>query len=265
MSGFNHLFKLYVSGSTIWLCFPPRWTLAIIYPITILVFVIYGILNHGPLKKYQENLHNNTSHKYERVSSSPNNDSNSDKSRNSYWIKQVQFFFDVLPYFGYLFATFCSFHIAISSVLTTLSFPSSPFRIRDHFHYYRLSNDVGLILGGSEILMVSCFCPRWLDFFRIRKLWILVLLNVGHLVFFIFAAWYHFVPNVNVLLLLCATHGFIFGSTTVQVTVAVAEKFQNSHKKGLALNITFFGGSVGRLASELIGIFVEAHLRTALH
>ena len=169
MSGFNHLFKLYVSGSTIWLCFPPRWTLAIIYPITILVFVIYGILNHGPLKKYQENLHNNTSHKYERVSSSPNNDSNSDKSRNSYWIKQVQFFFDVLPYFGYLFATFCSFHIAISSVLTTLSFPSSPFRIRRSLPLLQAKQRRWIDLGWIRDIDGILFLPQMVGLLSYSK------------------------------------------------------------------------------------------------
>jgi len=53
----------------------------------------------------------------------------------------------------------------------------------------------------------------------------------------------------------------VFGSTTVHVLVAAADKFEHTDKKGLALNISQFGCALGRLASGLLGIFVEEYLR----
>jgi len=223
------------------------------------VFVCYGILNHGPLKKYQIKEHDHRNKQYTRLISS--NDQNIATKRYFYLMDKVRFLYDVFPFFGFTFISFCSFYLAMSSVLSTLTFPSSPFRVRDHYHYYRLCSDVGMVLGGSEVLVASCLCPSWLNFFRIRRLWIPVLLNVSHLMFFLFAAWYHFVPNVYVVLFLSGTHGFVFGSTTVHLLVGAADKFQNPHEKGLALNINELGCAVGRLVSGLLGIFVEEYLR----
>lgn len=231
-----------------------------LFPFTALVFVFYGILNHGPLKKYQIQDLPHKEAQYKQLSSSLDNSTNNRKSHPQ-WIGRLQFFSAVLPYFGYYFVNYCAYFLAVSSVLTTLSFPSSPFRIRDHYHYYRLVGDVGMVLGGSERMVVSCLCPSWLKFLRIRKLWILVLLNVSHLMVFLFASWYHFVPNVYIVLFLSGTHGLVFGSTAVHVVVAAADKFQNSHMKGLSLNITHLGCSLGRLASGLLGIYVEEYLR----
>lgn len=253
-----HIYVVCVAGSTIWMCMPPRLTVALIYPVTAVVFIFYGILNHGPLKKYQIQPEHHESLQYTQVSTS---DKNSRKQSHSYLIDRVQFLFDVFPYFGYFFVSYCSFYLASTSVLTTLTIPSSPFRIRDHYHFYKLSCDFGLVLGGLEIMVVSCCCPNWMNVVRVQRLWILVLVNVGHLAFFLFAAWYHFVFNVFILLVLCGTHGFVFGATAVHVLVAVADKYGSTNMKGFALNIVQTGCSVGRLFSGLLGIFVEEYLR----
>jgi len=250
---------LYNSGFTILLCVPPRIAVTIVYPINLLVFVFYGILNHGPLKKYQiENHHRDT--EYKRVSLE-DKDHNKQQRHHSTSIQLLQFLYVVFPYFGYYFISFCTLHIVTGSVLTTVSFPSSPFRIRDHYHYYRVCHDVGMVLGGSEVLVVSCLCPAWLSVFRIRRIWILALISVGHLMFFLFAAWYHFVPNVFILLVLCVTNGFVFGLINVHGMIEAADQFQDIYRKGLAINFVELGCAIGRLVSGLLGIFVEEYLR----
>lgn len=237
------------------MCLPPRLVVAVIYPFNLLVFIFYWILDHGPLKKYQIQYQEI---QYKEVSQREDNDS---KPNQSYPNGRLQFLVDVFPFFGYYFVTHVSFYLAIISVLTTIVFPSSPFRTRDHYNYYRISGDIGMILGGSEIMFVSCLCPGLLKFIRVRRLWIPILLNISHLMFFLLEAWYHFLPNVYVLLLLCCTHSFVFGSTTVNVLANAADKFPNTHVKGVALNITEFGAVVARLTSGLLGLFVEQYLR----
>jgi len=232
----------------------------IVYPINLLVFVFYGILNHGPLRKYQiEDYHRDTD--YKRVSLVPVDKDHSKQQRHSSSIELLQFLYVVFPYFAYYVITVSSFYLATGSVLTTVSFPSSPFRIRDHYHYYKVCHDVGMVLGGSEVLVLSCLCPAWLSVFRIRRIWILALISVGHLMFFLFAAWYHFVPNVYILLVLCVTNGFVFGLISVHSMIAAADQFQDIYRKCLALNAVELGCSTGRLVSGLLGIFVEEYLR----
>jgi len=246
-------------GATVWICESPRSTTAFIFPATLLLAIVYGILNHGPLNRHQIK-EIQQSPEYTAVSLVADEKVLKQESP-SLLLGRLQFIHDIFPLFGYSFVTFCSYYLAFSSILTTLTFQSSTFRIRDHYQYYKVTSDIGMVLGGSEIAIVSCLCPAWLSVFRIRRIWIPVLVNVGHLMFFLFAAWYHFVPNVYILLVLCVTHGFVFGSTIVHIVVAAADKFKCIHQRGLALSITELGCSLGNLVSSLLGIFVESYLR----
>lgn len=245
------------TGSTVWLCFPPRTTVAVIYPTGLLVVVFYAILNHGPLKKYQIQEHHRDTSQYKPITT----DMKDTKSKHSSCVSYFNFFLDVFPFLAYLFLNFLSFYLSTNSVLTTLTFPSASFRVRDHYQYYKFSGDVGTVLGGLELMLVSCLCPGWLTFFRIRRIWILVLINVSHLLFFLFASWYHFVPNVYIVLVLSATHGVLFGSIAVRTLAVCASSFTDSHDRGTAMSIVEIGSSIGRLVSGLVGIYVEDHLR----
>lgn len=239
------------------MCVSPHMTVAVIFPASLLLTVFYGILNHGPLKKYQiKEIHQRI--EYAAV---PEPDGKMSKQKVPYLLGRLQFLRDVFPLCGYFFVCFCSYYLAVGSVLTTLTFQNSPFRVRDHYHYYKITGDIGMVLGSCELMVVSCLCPGFINVFRIRRLWIFIPLNVGHLMFFLFAAWYHFVANIYILLVLCATHGLVFGLTCVHVFVAAANRFESTHEKGLALNITELGSSLGKLVSGMLGIFVEAYLR----
>ena len=122
-------------------------------------------------------------------------------------------------------------------------------------------HDGGRLLGGIELLLISCLCPQWINVSKIRKIWILVLLNVGHLLFFLVASWYHFVSSVYIVLILCFTQGILHGSTIVHSLASTADAFVDTTDKGIALGMVEVGPDLGRLAAGLLGLFIEKYIR----
>ena len=155
------------------------------------------------------------------------------------------------------------YFLAANSVLTTLAFPSAPFRARDHYQYYRLVADIGTFLGGMEMMMISYFCPCWKNDIspRYRTTSILLLGSIAHLLFFAFASWYRFVPSVYIILVLSFCHGVLYGSIAVRGLVHVGEYFANSKLKGTAMSMSTIGVGLGRAVSGFLGIFIEERMR----
>ncbi|EDO45680.1 predicted protein, partial [Nematostella vectensis] len=91
-------------------------------------------------------------------------------------------------------------YLIIQAVITTIAFTNAPFPPRDHYQYY-----IFVFLGGE------LFGRSWIPRLIIRRLWILALVEIAHLVFFAFAAWYRFLPSVAIPLILAFTAGVIIG------------------------------------------------------
>jgi hypothetical protein len=177
-------------------------------------------------------------------------------------IHELVLLFKMFPLIGYAYVgNFCT-HLTMTAVLSTLTFPSSPFRPRDdHFQYYRLLSDAGMLFGGMGSLLVSCLCQKWMEFFRIRNIWIPALLNASHLLLFVFASWYRFLPSVIVVLMLCFTQGVLQGSMFVQCMVRAADVFSCARDKGTALGLVELGNFVGRIGAAILGVSTEICLR----
>jgi len=173
--------------------------------------------------------------------------------------------FKVIPFFTYMFIVECSFQLSMTAVLSTLTFPNSPFPPRDHYQYYRLLSDVGFLFlfGGIEIVIVSCLRSEWIEHLKIRKLWVPVSLNVGCLLFFLFASWYRFVPNVYVVSwsALAFAQGLFTSSTCVNCIGRAASLFIKADDKVIAMVSAEVGVSDGTLSSGFLGLFVERYLR----
>ena len=130
-------------------------TIAASYPLAVILSVVfYAILSHGPLKKYQ--IDESTPHtQYALVDTVDENN----KIPKQFSIhRPLNFLFKVFPFTSYYYWNYFAYYLAANAVLTTLTFPSAPFRPRDHYPYYRLSGDIGTILGGLELMLVSCLC-----------------------------------------------------------------------------------------------------------
>ena len=206
-----------------WQCFSPRTTMASLLPLGFLTVVFYGILNHGPLKNYQINVHKNY-HDYDPLSSEETFANQEQLQSNHY----LQFILKVFPFASYCFVSMVSYIFAASSVLTTLTFPSAPFDVRSHYQYYRLTGDIGFVFGGMELMLVSRLFPKRISSFFRGKIWIYTLVSIGHLIFFLAASWYRYVPSVYIILLLSVTHGFLFTSIGVRAVSSASECFFSS-------------------------------------
>ncbi|XP_032219148.2 protein btn-1 [Nematostella vectensis] len=173
-------------------------------------------------------------------------DKTEDDNNDNSCILKSKIIIKVLPICLHLYVGFFAFFFSGFSVPTTLAFPNAPFKPLSHFKFYTLAFGVSRFLGGSELLFISRLCPRILPYARIHRLWVLSLLDIAHAVFFIFATWYRFIPNVWIVLALCATHGFISGSVMVNGALEAAEQFEDPVKY---------------ITASVVGLFVEPALK----
>ncbi|XP_031557175.1 battenin-like isoform X2 [Actinia tenebrosa] len=237
-------------GLTTWLRVNPRIAIAFCIPISFFPLVVYALLDKTPLKDH----HLSTS-QYQplEVDSTVEHSYKPTATSTSFLTQKLEFLFKVFPFASYtFFSNFC-IHLSMVAVLTTLTFPSSPFQPRDHFLYYRLSSDTGIWAGGASLL-VSYLCPEWINVLRIRKIWLLVLLNVSHFLFFIFASWFRFLPSVIPVLVLCFTQGVVYGLSLIYSLMDAAMLFPCPKDNGTAMGIVEFGLSLGRFAAGILGI-----------
>ena len=152
---------------------------------------------------------------------------------------------------------FLAKYLSNQGVITTISFSNALFAPRDHYVYYLLIYMLGKALGMSHLLLVSCTCPKVLPYVRVRKTWILALLEMAILAFFIFDSWFRFVPHVAVILVLCVLEGFIGGVLYVNAALNVTEKFSDPQWKELGMGLVTVGNDVGKLLAALVGLVVE--------
>jgi len=248
-----------ISGLTTWVCFAPRTVVACSIPLCALPIGIYAFLDKTPLSSQSTNT---TTTRLQNIEYTPLREEYSkDNNIATKIIQEVVVLYKVFPVLTYYFITNFCLHVSLTAVLTTLTFPTSPFSPRDHYQYYRLVSDAGILFGGMELVLISCLCAKWAESWKIRRVWIMVLFNVSCLIFYVFASWYRFLPNVYVLFALVFVQGVIYGSILVRAIAIAVNLFHNQHDKGTAMGFVAVGLSVGRLAAGFLGLFVEQYLR----
>jgi len=219
----------------------PRLVVSGLTPLCFLPILFYAFLNKEPLKNQStKSATNHHDIKYTAL-----------EDQNPPEINVLLQVFEVWPIVTYIFIGGCSIHLSMTTVLSTLTFPNSPFPPRDHYQYYRLLSDVGFLFGGIEIVLVACLRSQWIELFKIRKLWILVSLNVGCLMVYLFASWYRFVPNVYVVLSLVFIQGLLHGTTGVNCIGRAASLYTKADDKVTAMVSLEVGVAVGRISSGL--------------
>lgn len=238
----------------------PRIAIAVCIPICFFPLGIYILINKKPLEdhlKGKANLVQYTKklHEEEYYNEKDTETTHEPKSKFVLLVKSFPLFI-----YAYL-SNFC-IHFSMAAVLTTLTFPSSPFLPRDHFQYYRIVSDAGILTGGLGSFIFGCTDQKWMNsFFGIRNTGVIVAINVTHMFFFVLASWHRFLPNVMPVFVLCFTQGITFGLAVVQSMICATNLFSNPRDKGTALGIQEVGISVGRIGAAFLGVFVEKYLR----
>lgn len=200
--------------------------------------------------------------KYSKLSSSDDSDEPESALPNDLtWKDKLSVAKQILPYITFLFLTYFAEYLSNQGVITTLAFSNSSFNPRDHYQYYIVCYHVGKFLGRSHIFLLSCTCSKAIPYVRVKKTWILALVEIAHLLFFLFASWFRFVPHVSIIMTLCFTEGFVAGSMYVNSAYTVSEVISDAKQREFALGLLTIGNGLGKLSAGLLGLYVEPRLK----
>ena len=257
----EYLCSNFLLGLTTWACLPPRTAILTTFPWPFLVLFLYACLEK---KQHSINVKQKESGgaKYNKLpTSSDTDDSDSASGNELTWKEKLLVAKRILPYITFLFLTYYAEYLSNQGVITTLAFSDSSFSPRDHYQYYIVCYHVGKFLGRSHIFLLSCTCSKVIPYVRVRKTWILALVEIAHLVFFLFASWFRFVPHVSIILTLCVTEGFVAGSMYVNSAHTVSDVIDDPREREFALGLLTIGNGLGQLTAGFLGLHVEPHLK----
>ena len=173
--------------------------------------------------------------------------------------EQLRIGVKILPYIIPLLLSFAAEYLSNSSVITTIAFPNSKFLPRDHFLYYFFSYEMGKFLGRSHLFILSCLPSDIIELLKCKRTWVFAVIEVAHLVFFVFESWYHFVSYIWIIIALCFTLGLVAGVIVLNSPHAVVSQVAPEEKE-FALGLLTVGNGVGSFVAGLVGLFVEPYL-----
>ena len=166
----------------------------------------------------------------------------------------------MLPNLIPIYIGWFSEYMIIQAVITTLAFPNAPFRPRDHYQYYIIVFLGGEVVGRSYLVVLSYIKAEWAEKAKFPHLWVLSTIEVMHLLFFTLAAWYRFLPNVWIVLLLSFTGGATIGVFFVNALSFFRDTFEGRYKEfAMGYIVVAMGG--GSFTASLVGLVTEPLLR----
>lgn len=240
---------------TTWTCLAPKTAVAATIPAVLLLFLFYFLLDKDPIGEPERTEHKGASYTALDEGFRP------ESHKGPSCAEQFAVAREIYPIIAFLFVVYFAEYLANEAVVTTVAFKNSSFSPRDHYQYYILSYQLGKFLGRSHILIALCTCPRVLPYIRVRRTWILAVVEMAHLLFFLFQSWYRFVPHVAIIIIFCATEGFTAGSMYVNSAHAVADMIHDIKRREFGMGLTTVGNSAGQLAAGLMGLYVEPYLK----
>ena len=161
---------------------------------------------------------------------------------------------DLIPAFIEWFAEY----MIIEAVITTLAFSNAPFNSRDHYQYYMFASVRGEAVGLSYLQVLFYMKAEWAEkVVKFQYLWILSIIEVMHLLFFILVAWYRFLPNVWVVLLLLFTCSLDSGIYYVNLLAFFRDSFEGRFQEFvMGYSVVSFAAGVVFVAA-LLGLQTE--------
>lgn len=250
-----------LTGLTTWLCLAPRTTILTTFPWPFLVLIVYKILEKKDKGSNTESKENKGL-QYKRLPVSADSEELDHTPKSGLtWNERFSVAKQILPYITFLFLTYFAEYLSNQGIITTLAFSNSSFSPRDHYQYYIVCYHMGKFLGRSHIFLLSCTYSKMIPYVRVERTWILALIEIAHLVFFLFASWFRFVPHVSIILILCFTEGFVAGSMYVNSAYTVSEVVSEPKQREFALGLLTLGNGLGKLTAGLLGLHVEPQLK----
>ena len=230
-------------------------------PLPVLFLVFYAVLDkdyiangsHSSPKEHTEveyTMVGSTSGTTDQIVTAPQKLPCGEKLKISWRILQF-----IIP----LILSFFAEYLTYSSVITTIAFPDSQVMPRDHFLFYSLSYTIGKFIGRSFLLMFACLSSEATDFLKCDRTWVFAVLEIAHLLFFLFESWYHFVGHIWIIISLCSTLGLVAGMIALHSAHAVARHVEPEERE-FALGLVTVGNAVGAFLAGLVGLILEPYL-----
>ena len=151
-------------------------------------------------------------------------------------------------------------YMVLQAVITTLAFPNASIRPRDHYEYYIFTLMGGEVVGRSYIVVLSYIKADWAEKAKFPYLWVLSIIEVVHLLFFILAAWYRFLPNVWIVMLFVFTCGVAIGVLYVNALTFFRDRFEGRFQQ-FAMGYILVAVCGGTFAAAMMGLYTEPLLR----
>ena len=166
----------------------------------------------------------------------------------------------VCPIIASIISAWIAEYLIIQSVITTIAFPSAPFPPRDHYQYYIFVFLFGELFGRSYLIVASYLTPSVAPKLIFRRIWFLAAAEISILVFFLCAAWFRFLTDVSIVLILAFIGGIIIGIMYVNM-LAIYSETEDPTSREFVLGYASAATGAGAVTAGLLGLLVEPWLR----
>ena len=249
-------FFLFFVGVTTWTCVSPRIAVALVAPSVFGLVIFYAIVDRSPLDQQSS-----PKTVYAGVRYSALHDQQ--EKRETHEFNKMQKFvvmWNIFLPMTYLFLQYFADHLSIQALVTPLAYPHKALYPIGHFTYYALAHNIGKFVGRVYLLLVSITCSSVTYHVRIKNTWILAAVGNALMFLSVFAAWFRFVEEVQVMVILCFVMGFIMESNYANSVVFVHEQTTAVSEREFALSIFTLGSSAGMYAGGLLALFLKPYL-----
>jgi len=252
------LAPLYYTAMTTWACVSPPVTISIMAVSLVLLLIFYGLMERKHSQSWQSTA-NGITHK--DIQYSPIEEQETDiGDEHLTWKEKCSAIKSVLPIIASIISAWIAEYLIIQSVITTIAFPSAPFPPRDHYQYYIFVFLFGELFGRSYLIVLSYLMPNVARKLTIRRIWFLAVAEIGILLFFLMAAWYRFLSDVSIVLVLAFIGGLVIGVMYVNM-LAIYSEIEEPKSREFVLGYASAATGAGAITAGLLGLLIEPWLR----
>ena len=256
----NSMFLFFSPAMTTWFCVSSETTTMTVAGLVVVYLIFYFLMErkHSDSSSQYSETAEFKSIQYQELDQGSNTD-----SRHPPLITReakLQAIKQILPPIICVVISWLSEFLVMQAVITTYAFPNSPFPPRDHYQYYITLFLTGEFIGRSYLGVVALIKEELISRLIVRRLWLLTIIEVCILVFCLFAAWYRFLPDVTVLLVISFFAGLIIGIMYANVLQVFTESYEFPLRE-FVLGFVAVATGMGILIAGLLGLVVEPVFR----
>jgi battenin len=156
----------------------------------------------------------------------------------------------LLKYTGPLFLVYFAEYLINQGVTKALQFPKDLYFFTDNrdYRYYALLYQIGVFISRSSV-----------NFFPIKRLYIVATLQVVNLGFLWAVAYWNFIPNIWILFPIIVWEGLIGGSIYVNAFYLISSEIDDAYKEFCLSSVSFWY-ACGILGSAFAGLALQPWL-----